>query len=120
MKEKKGLRDQLDKMQEQMLRMVPGRYFCQKYVLGGMTKFYQGESVNCKVLHEHISTLCIHPSMKTLPAQKPRGTGTERLQPAASQESLQQQLERRLLATERERDAVKQRLQAETWKRPHR
>lgn len=35
------------------------------------------------------------------------------------QESLQQQLERRLEATERERDAVKQRLQVETWK-PHR
>ena len=34
-------------------------------------------------------------------------------------ESLQQQLERRLHATEKERDAVKQRLQNESWK-PHR
>ncbi|CAK8995200.1 unnamed protein product [Durusdinium trenchii] len=34
-------------------------------------------------------------------------------------ESLQQQLEKRLIATERERDAVKQRLQMDSWK-PHR
>lgn len=45
-----------------------------------------------------------------------------RVRPAPSpppEESLQQQLEKRLIATERERDAVKQRLQMDSWK-PHR